>query len=176
MKSNLNKTEFEKRLTELVSEEKGFFFITSYNSSGTPFCGTHDDKSFELTRNSFWRHAKAITIRGEYKASDNNTTEVTYELGLSKFTKFFFIAVNSAVFILFNTLVILTSNNFDSGILLMLLIFHGFLVFANLWGFTVNWVTKKLVDRRFKEAFEIGIEDEWEKLARSAAEGNYIRE
>lgn len=84
MKSNLNRTEFKKRLAELTSKEKNFYFFTSYNFNGTPFCGVHDDKTFELTRNSFWQHVKAITIKGQYKQLDKDSTEVTYTLSLCR--------------------------------------------------------------------------------------------
>src|SRR5688572_12351414 len=83
MKSNLNKTEFKKRLTEIASAEKEFYLIP-YNFSGTPFCGTYDDSKFELTRNSLFIHVKAITIKGEYKELGNSSTKVLYTVGWTK--------------------------------------------------------------------------------------------
>ncbi len=164
MKSNLNKKEFKRRLTELTSKEKDFYFITSYNSSGTMFCGTHDDQTFELTRNSFWRHVKVIIIKGEYKDADNNLTEVTYEVGLSKFTRNFLFVFAGLVFVAVNIFFLVVRDKVDPSVFLTI---NGFLAFGCLWGLTINWMTKKIVNQRFKEAFEIGIEEEWEKLARS---------
>lgn len=167
MKSNLNLTEFKRRLTELTSEEKGFYFITPYNFSGTPFCGTHDEQTFELTRNSFWQHVKAVVVKGEYKRLDDNSTEVTYDIGWTRFMRNLFIVLNSLVFIGINTFVIINRDLFDIPRLYVLLTLSGFWVSGNLFVLTVNWVTKKTVDQRFREEFEIGVEDEWVKLANS---------
>lgn len=166
MRSNLNIKEFKKRLTELISEEKGLYLLTPYNSSGKPFCGTFDEKKFELTRNSFWIHVKAIVIKGEYRNLDNKWTDISYEIGWTKFMRNLFIAFNGIVFIGFNTFIILNVNHFDTRLLSILLPVNGVLVFANIWVLTVNWLTKKIVNQRFKEEFEIDVEDEWEKLAK----------
>ena len=40
------------------------------------------------------------------------------------------------------------------------MIINVFWSFAFLWGFLVNWITKKIVNQRFKEEFKIGIKDE----------------
>ena len=53
----------------------------------------------------------------------------------------------------------------------MLLTINGFMIFAGLWGLTINWLTKRIVNKRFKEEFEIGVVDEWEKLAASSSKG-----
>ena len=164
MKSNLNKKEFKKRLTELTSKEKDFYFITPYNSSGTPFCGTFDESTFDLTKNSFWRHVKTIQIKGEYREADNNSTEVTFEVGLSKFTRNFSFVFGGLIFIGINTFFVVIRDKVDISIFLTI---NGFLAFGCLLGLTTNWVTKKIVNQRFKEEFEIGVEDEWEKLADS---------
>ena len=86
MISSLNKAEFKKRLTELTSPEKEFYLIP-YNFSGTPFCGTYGDATFELTRNSLFIHAKAITIKGEFRELDNRSTQVSYRIGWANFWK-----------------------------------------------------------------------------------------
>ena len=99
MKSSLNKTEFKGQLTELTTPGKDFYFISPYDFSGKPFCGKHDDTTFELTKNSFWKHVLAIQIKGEYKTADNNSTEVTYELGWTNLMKGFFIIFNCLAFI-----------------------------------------------------------------------------
>jgi hypothetical protein len=171
MKSNLNKREFKRRLTELTSKEKDFYLFTSYNSSGTPFCGDYNDKTFELTRNSFWRHVKNIVIKGEYKEWDKNSTEVTYTVGWTKFMKTLFIVFPILTFIGLNTVLIVISKNSDYS-LLSLLAINGFLAFGCLWVAIVNWTTKRIVDQRFKQEFEIGQEDEWEKLAASSSKGH----
>ncbi len=171
MKSNLNKTEFKKRLTELTSKEKDFYFITPYNSSGTPFCGEYDDRTFELTRNSFWQHVKVIVIKGEYNQLDNDSTEVSYALGWTKFTRNLFIVFISLAFVGLNTFLIVFS--YKSGFKISsLLIINGFLAIGCLLISVVNWTTKKIVNQRFKEEFEIGLEDEWEKLAASNSKGH----
>jgi hypothetical protein len=174
MKSNLKKTEFKKRLTELTSKEKDFSLFTSYNSSGTPFCGTYDDKTFELTRNSFWRHVKAIVIKGEYKEFDNNSTEVIYTIGVTKFMRNLTIVFACFSFILFNTVIIVNGDNFKEPFLSVILTINGFIIFAGLWGLTINFLTKRIVNQRFKEEFEIGVVDEWEKLAASITNGNSL--
>ena len=144
MKSNLSKDEFKKRLTELTTPGKDFYLITPYDFSGKPFCGTYDDAKFELTRNSFWRHPIAIQIKGEYKKSDNNSTEVIYELGWTKFMRSFFIVFNCIAFIGINVFIIANRNNFDPSLFSIILTINGLLVFANLWGLALNWVTKKM--------------------------------
>lgn len=155
MKSNLNLLAFKKRLTALTSEEKGFYFITPYNPSGTPFCGTYNESSFELTRNSFWTHAKAFVIKGEYKSFDHKSTEVTYEIGWRKFMRNLFIVFNVLAFIGINTVAIVNTENFDTSLLSILLTLNGFLIVGNLWVFMTNWVTKRIINQRFKEEFEI---------------------
>ena len=165
MKSNLKKTEFKKRLTDLTSKEKDFSLFTSYNSAGTPFCGAYDDKTFELTRNSFWRNVKALVIKGEYKELDNNSTEVTYKIGLTKFMRNLTIVFGCFTFILFNTVIIINRNNFEEPFLPILLTINGFMIFAGLWGLAINWLTKRIVNQRFREEFEIEVVDERERLS-----------
>jgi hypothetical protein len=164
MKSNLNKKEFKKRLVELTSEEKGIFLFTPYNSASTPFCGTYDDSTFELTRNSFWSHVKTLIIKGEYKELDENSTEVTYHIGSSRLNRIWVITAASIAVLGLNTIVVANWSNSDV-FLSTLLGLNGFMLFAALWGITINWITKKIVNQRFKEEFEIGVEDEWERLA-----------
>jgi hypothetical protein len=162
MKSNLNKTEFNKRLTELTSKEKDFFFISPYNSSGTPFCGTFDNSTFYLTRNSFWIHVKAIEIRGEYQQADNKTTEIIYTIGISRFFRHFSWTIFGLGITGLNTILFIFR---DKASISLFVTINGFLIFAYLWFLTVNWITTKIVNQRFRQEFEIGIEDEWEKLA-----------
>jgi hypothetical protein len=171
LKSRLNKNEFKARLIKLTSAEKGFYFFTPYNSSGTPFCGKYDDDTFELTRNSFWKHIKAITIKGEYKESDNNTTEVSYTIGLSRFVRMFSILVPCIAFVFLNSTIIINRNSFNESFLSVLLTLNGFLIFGLVWAFMSEWFTKTSIDQRFKEAFGIGVEGGWQKLvARSDAD------
>jgi hypothetical protein len=168
MKSNLTKKEFKERLTELTSPEKDFYIITPYNSSGTPFCGTYTDTTFELTRNSFWRQVKAIKIKGEYKEHDNYSTEVTYKVSAPKFVGPFLYITFAVIFIAMNIILLINYENFDFLTILTSnawLIFISAFIFIYVLGF--DWITKKIVDQRFREEFEIGIEDEWEKLAGS---------
>jgi hypothetical protein len=164
MKSNLNKTDFKKRLKALTSSDEGLYLLTPYNSSGTPFCGTFNERTFELTRNSHWRHVKNIKIKGEYIESDKHSTEVTYDVGLSKTMKFLMKGFLIGAFILFNGFVFYNSDHFDLSIFLTI---NGFIIFAGLFGLAINWITKKIIDQRFRTEFEIGVEDEWERLARS---------
>lgn len=160
MKSNLNYTEFKRRLTELTSRETGFYFITPYNFAGTPFCGTFDETKFALVRNSFWQHVRAVVVKGEYKRQDDNSTDVIYSVGLTRFTRNLFIVFSSFVFIGINVFLIANRNIFDRSLLSILLALNGFWVLGNVFGLIVNWVTKKIVDQRFREEFEIGVEDE----------------
>ena len=165
MKSNLNLTDFKKRLAQLTSKEKDFFLVTPYNFSGTPFCGSFDDKTFELTRNSFWIHVKAIEIRGNYQQADNKTTEVIYTIGISNFFRHFSWTTFGLGIIVFNTILFFFRDKIAmSGFVTI----NGFYIFAYLWLRTVNWITTKIVNQRFKNEFEIEIEDEWEKLSTSA--------
>ena len=157
MKSNLNITEFKKRLVELTTQGKDFYFFTPYDFSGKPFCGTHDDTTFKLSRNSFWRHVIVIEIKGEYKQSDLNTTEVNCKVGLSQFIRnltfvlvgLFFIGIN--IFFFF-----IEREPFGT-----IMAINLFFIFACLWGLSVNWITTKIVNQRFKKEFEIGVKDEW---------------
>lgn len=167
MKSSLNLSEFKSRLTELTSEENGFYFITPYNWSGTPFCGTYDERTFELTKNSFWTHVKAIVVRGEYKQLDDYSTDVTYEIGWTKFMKRFFVAFNIAALVGINAFILVNRDRLEIPVLTMLVTLNGVLVFGNLLCLAVNWVTRTIVDQRFRDEFKIGVEDEWEKLAKS---------
>ena len=89
IKSDLNVIEFKERLAELTVPEKRLYLFSPFTSSGTPFCGTFNDSTFELTRNSLWTHVKAIVVKGEYKQLDSNSTEVRYTVGLPKFIKIF---------------------------------------------------------------------------------------
>jgi len=171
MKSNLNKTEFKRRLTELTSKDKPFYILTPFNFSGTPFSGTFDDSKFDLTRNSFWLHVKAIEIKGEYRQSDNKITEVIYTVGISKFFRVFSFAFIGLGLVGFNTILFFNRDKIPVSVFLAV---NGFFIFAYLWVLFVNWTTSKIVNQRFQQEFEIGIEDEWEKLARSAVEGQRL--
>lgn len=164
MKSELDYKEFKKRLTELTSKEKDFYFFTPYNSSGTPFCGIFDDSTFDLTRNSFWRHVKAIEIKGKYKQGDKGTTIVDYTRCQSKAMKIFSTVFFCIVFVAVNTFLFVFRDKIGYSAFFAL---NGFLGFGLLWAYGLNWVTKKIVNQRFKDEFEIGVVDEWEKLASS---------
>ncbi|HMV09523.1 MAG TPA: hypothetical protein PK325_09815 [Cyclobacteriaceae bacterium] len=133
MKSNLNTTDFKKRLAELTSKEKDFYFLTPYNSSGTPFCGTFDDDTFELTRNSFWRHVKAVVIKGEYKALNENSCEVTYTIGLTRFMRNSAIVIFSFAFVLFNAVIFINQSSLNDSFLSILLTINGVLIFGDFW-------------------------------------------
>src|SRR5258708_38383594 len=126
MKSNLTKQEFKKRLKELTSSEGGFYLLTPYNSSGTPFCGTFNETTFELTRNSYWRHVKNIIIKGEYD-SDKHSTKVNYEVGLSKTVRYLMKGFLICSLILFNGIVLYNSDSFNLSIFLTI---NGFIIFA----------------------------------------------
>ncbi len=128
MKSNLTKQEFKKRLKELTSSDEGFYLLTPYNLSGTPFCGTFNGRTFELTRNSHWRHVKNIIIKGEYGDSDKHSTKVTYEVGLSKTMKNLMKGFLIFSIILFNGFVLYSSDHFNLSIFLTI---NGFIIFAD---------------------------------------------
>jgi len=99
-------------------------------------------------------------VKGEYKRQDDNSTDVTYSVGLTRFTRILFIVFSSFVFIGINVFLIANRNIFDRSLLSILLALNGFWVMGNVFGLIVNWVTKKIVDQRFREEFEIGVEDE----------------
>jgi hypothetical protein len=172
MKSHLNINEFKRRLTALTSKEKDFYFIISYNSSGTPFCGRYDDKTFDLTRNSFWRHVKFLIIKGEYKELNNNSTEVTYTIGWSKFVRNVFAVFTCIIFLGLNTVLLINADKYEYSFSSLVLTVNGFLAFGCLWSAIVNLLTKRIVNQRFREEFEIGLEDEWERLATTGASGH----
>jgi len=153
MKSKLTKKEFKKRLTELTSPEKDFYILTSYNSSGTPFCGTFNDSTFDLTRNSFWRHVKSVSISGQFKELDKTSTEVIYEVGISSFGKKVLKVLGGLAFVGLNAVLIFNDVN-----LRLIMFINGWLIFMCLWGLGITWLTTKLVNQRFKQEFEI--EDE----------------
>jgi hypothetical protein len=138
--------------------------FTPYNSSGTPFCGTFDDSTFNLTRNSFWRHVKSIEIKGQYRQEDNGSTIVDYTIGQSKFTRTLSTVFFCVVFVAINTFLFVFRDKVEYSAFFAL---NGFLGFGLLWAYGLNWVTKRIVNQRFKDELEIGVEDEWEKLANS---------
>lgn len=172
MKSNLGKKEFAKRLTDLTSKEKDFYLLTPYNSSGAPFCGEFNDTTFELRRNSFWRHVKAFVIKGQYKELDNNSTDVTYTIGLTKFMRNLTILFGCFSFVILNLTIIINRGGFKEPFLPILLTINGFMIFAGLWGLAMHWLTKRIVNERFKQEFEIGVVDEWEELVRNHTPSN----
>lgn len=155
MKSNLNKQDFKKRLAELTSKEDDFYFFTPYKFSGKPFCGAFDDDTFELTRNSFWRHVKAVVIKGEYKSLDENSCEVTYTIGLTRFMRNSGIVIFCFALVLFNLIIFINRNSFYASFLSTLLTINGFYIFSGLVAFTMNELSKRVVNQRFKEEFEI---------------------
>lgn len=155
MKSNLNKQDFKKRLAELTSKEDDFYFFTPYKFSGEPFCGAFDDDTFELTRNSFWRHVRAVVIKGEYKALDENSCEVTYTIGLTRFMRNAAIVIFSFAFVLFNAVIFINRNSFHDPFLSILFTINGVFIFSGLLVFTMNGLSKRIVNQRFKEEFEI---------------------
>lgn len=158
MRSNLSTEEFKNRLKELVSKEKEFYFFTTYNPLGTPFCGSYDEHGFELTRNSFWKHVKVVLIKGTYRALSNGSTEVIYEVGLKRSLKFLLVMLNGLVVVGLNILIAVNRDSFDSSILSIVLTLNGFLVFANLWGLVIAWMTKRVVSQRFKYEFGIDVD------------------
>lgn len=164
MKSELDYKEFKRRLTELTSKEKELYLFAAYNTSGPRFCGTFDDSTFDLTRNSFWRHAKSIEIKGKYRQVDNGFTDVDYTIGLSKFTRIFSMIFFCLVFVCMNTFLIVFVDKFEYSAFFAL---NGFLGFGLLWAYLLTWVTKRIVNQRFKDEFQIGVEDEWKKLAKT---------
>ena len=150
MKSNLGKKEFKRRLTELTSPEKHFNILTSYNLSGTPFCGRFNDSTFELTRNSFWRHVKSITIQGQFKELDQNYTEVTYKVGIRPFEKKALRVFIILAFLGINSILVFTQINLGLTITL-----NGLLISFVLFAMGINWVTTRLIDQRFRQEFNI---------------------
>jgi hypothetical protein len=160
MKSDLNVIEFKKRLAELTVPEKHVWLFSPFESSGKPFCGTFDDSTFELTRNSFWTHVKAIVVKGEYKQLDSNSTEVRYTVGLSKFVRIYSIILLCIVLttIFFHVI----KDRLHVSIFFPVMGFIGLMILLQQG---VSWITKKIVGQRFNEEFEIDVEDEWEKLA-----------
>jgi hypothetical protein len=160
MKSDLNVIEFKKRLAELTVAEKDVWIFSPFESSGKPFCGTFNGSTFELSRNSIWTHVKAIVVKGEYKQQDSNSTEVLYTVGLTKSNRIFLIVllcliIPTICFFLIRDRVHVSTFFSIMGVI-------GFVLLVNQG---VIWITKKIVDQRFREEFEIGVEDEWEKLA-----------
>jgi hypothetical protein len=154
MKSELTIKEFKGRLAEITSPEKDFYLLTPYNLSGTIFCGRYDDTTFELTRNSFWQYIKIMKIKGEYKALNNKATEVIYEVGMSTRLRSLSFGFLGLMFIIINTSLFVNRANLDLTIFMTI---NGFLTFAFLWGVAMNWMAKKIVNQRFKEAFEIDV-------------------
>ncbi|HQQ97091.1 MAG TPA: hypothetical protein PLX35_07495 [Cyclobacteriaceae bacterium] len=162
MKSELNHKEFKRRLTDLTSKKEHFWWFTPYNSSGTPFCGTYDDSTFDLTLNSFWGPMRQFEIIGRYREADNGSTEIEYTIGRSKFMRTFLTIAFTIIFTAFNTVLIVFWDKVEySGFFTL----NGFLGFGVLWSCGINWVTKRIVNQRFKDEFEIGVEDKFEKLA-----------
>lgn len=150
-------------MTDLTSKKEHFWWFTPYNSSGTPFCGTYDDSTFDLTLNSFWGPVRAIEIKGKFREADNGCTEVDYTIGQSKFIKTFSKVFFFIVLVATNSLLVVFRSKVEYPAFFAL---NGFLGFGLLWSYGINWVTKRMVNQRFKDEFEIGVADEFEKLAK----------
>lgn len=163
MKSTLSRQDFQKRLEELTSKEKDFFFIP-YDFSGKPFCGTYNASTFDLRRNSILSNVRMLRIKGEYKESERSGTEVTYQVGWPKWMSYFFVILNALIFLGIFLLVIFTNNQSNVKLIWTLL---GIFAFGNGWVWLVNKITRSMIDQRFKDEFEIGVEDEWERLAQN---------
>jgi hypothetical protein len=152
MKSTLKKQEFQRRLEELTSEEKDFFFIP-YNFSGKPFCGTYDARTFDLARNSILSNVRMLRIKGEYKESEKTGTEVTYQIRRPKWMNYVLMILDALFFLGMLSLIVFTDNYTNVKLILTLL---GIFVFGNGWFWLVNKITRIMIDQRFKEEFEIG--------------------
>lgn len=164
MKSKLTKAEFKERLA-LRTCVSDFTIFNLLGFSGKPFRGIFDDSTFALVRNSGWKNARVIEITGEYKASDDNFTEVTYDVGISK--KSLILSYVGGVIMLAGITAIYFFDG-DSMNASGALALTGFVVLCFLLQFVSHRITKKLVDQRFREEFEIGQEseeEEWERLA-----------
>ncbi|MBI3221100.1 MAG: hypothetical protein HYZ44_16430 [Bacteroidetes bacterium] len=165
MKSTLSKQDFQKRLEDLTSKEKDFFFIP-YDFSGKPFCGTYDANTFDLARNSILSNVRMLRIKGEFKESEKTGTDVTYQIRSPQWMNYLLVILNVLIFLGMLLLVVFT-NNYNNVKLILTL--SGVFVFGNGWVWLVNKITRSMINQRFKEEFEIGVEDEWERLARSAS-------
>jgi hypothetical protein len=152
MKGESTLKNFEERLKELTSAEPSIWFISPYQRSGRPFCGTFDDSSFNLTRNSIWNHVKWISIDGTFKKSDDGTTEVDYEIGTTRRMKAFSIIFFAFTLIGIN---IFLFNYKDSLANSAIIALNGFWLFAFLWWQLVNRITRKIVEERFQTEFNI---------------------
>ncbi|MCZ8216175.1 MAG: hypothetical protein O9262_08050, partial [Cyclobacteriaceae bacterium] len=54
-----------------------------------------------------------------------------------------------------NVVAILNKDTSEPSLLSILLTLNGFLIIGNLWAFFINWITKRIINQRFKEEFEI---------------------
>jgi hypothetical protein len=163
MKSTLSKQDFQKRLENLTSMEKDFFIIP-LSFSGKPFCGTYDASTFDLARNSILFNVRMLRIKGKYQDNEKAGTEVTYQIGWPKWMNYGFGVFNILVFAGILLLIVLTQNHNNVKLVLTLV---GFFVIGNRWVWLVNKITRSVIDQRFKDEFEITVEDEWERLAQS---------
>jgi hypothetical protein len=114
-----------------------------------------------------WRHVKNISIKGEYKKSEDNSTLVIYEVQVPRITMIILYSILGLLFIALNA-----SLAFDGPTDILIFVQgNGLLIIVSCflagWVYGINRLTKGIVHQRFREEFEIGIEDEWEKLARS---------
>lgn len=105
-----------------------------------------------------------LRIKGEYKESERSGTEVTYQIGWPKWTSYFLVILDILLFVGIFLLVIFTNNQNNLKLIWTLL---GIFAFGNGWVCLVNKITRSLIDQRFKDEFEIEVEDEWERLAQN---------
>lgn len=152
MISELRISEFRKRLAESTSPDEEFYIFTPYNFSGAPFCGTFDDARFELSRNSFWRHVKAIRITGKYWATEGDKTEVFVEIGLSKAQRIWIGVFILVVFVSLNSILVFNPGLSDVHLTLTI---NGLLVVSALWWLLRERMIVKRISRRFNSEFEI---------------------
>jgi hypothetical protein len=85
---------------------------------------------------------------------------VVYTIGQSKFMRTFSIIFFCGVVVALNSFLFVFRDKIEySGFFAL----NGFLGFGLLLAFGLNWMTKRIVNQKFKDEFEIGVEDEWAK-------------
>ena len=151
MKATAAIPDFKRRLTELTGSEPPFWILTPVQANGKPFCGTFSDNAFELVRDSFWQHIRAITITGVYQ-STAGVTEIEYEVGLSRARKIFLV-VSYAFILVVGNLVLVVNRDTIPGSLFYIV--NGFAAFTFLLGRLITYVSVRIVSERFRTEFEI---------------------
>ena len=126
-----------------------FIIFTAYNETDKMFYGTHNESSFQLTKNTFF-HPTPFIIFGEIKSNKKTETEIKYEIKPIGFGYYWLKYFPLFGFIIFNTIFLIESESIE-----LIIIFNVALIFFAIFNYFQTKRKKKKMEKDFKEIFEI---------------------